>query len=66
MILLDVEDCQEGVMVKGKKINNLRYIDDTVLIATLQKGLQNLFDITLHRKRVCNLFDIKSSSRYEL
>jgi hypothetical protein len=34
-----------GIKVGGKTINNLRYADDTVLIATSQKDLQHLLSI---------------------
>jgi len=33
-----------GIMMSGRTINNLRYADDIVLIATSQEGLQTLID----------------------
>ncbi|CAG5129251.1 unnamed protein product, partial [Candidula unifasciata] len=36
-----------GIVVGGHNINNLRYADDTVLIATSQKELQEMIDIVV-------------------
>ena len=36
--------CEQGLKVSGKLINNLRYADDTVLLAESQEGLQELAD----------------------
>jgi len=33
-----------GITISGRTINNLRYADDIVLIATSQEGLQTLID----------------------
>ena len=44
VILRDLQDRQEGVVVNGININNLRYADDTVLIATSEEDLQNIFN----------------------
>ena len=44
VILRHLED-RPGVCVNGKVINNLRYADDTVLIATNEKDLQELLNI---------------------
>ena len=38
-----------GVCVNGKMINNLRYADDTVLIATNEKDLQELLNIVVEK-----------------
>ena len=39
-----------GISVDGININNLRYADDTILIATNEKDLQTLVD-TIVRER---------------
>ena len=44
MILRNPEDI-EGVKVGGYNCNNLRYADDTVLIASSEKDLQKLIDV---------------------
>ena len=43
-ILRSLDDVPEGVLVNGVRINNIRYADDTILIATSEKGLQRLLD----------------------
>ena len=44
LIMRNLED-SPGIKVGGKNVNNLRYADDTVLIAENEKDLQNLLDI---------------------
>lgn len=39
-----LENMQEGIKVNGRFINNLRYADDTVIIANSPDGLQKLID----------------------
>ena len=41
MILRNIKH-HKGVRVGGNNINNLRYADDTVLIADLEENLQNI------------------------
>ena len=44
-----------GLKVNGKMINNLRYADDTVLIAENEKDLQNLLDIVSEESKKLGL-----------
>ena len=44
VIMWKLEDHPEGIIVNGVKINNLRYADDTVLLATTAEDLQKLYD----------------------
>ena len=44
VILRELDDRPEGILVNGVKINNLRYADDTVLLATSASDLQKIFD----------------------
>ena len=46
MILRNLEGCP-GLKVNGENINNIRYADDTALIATSEKDLQKLLDIVV-------------------
>lgn len=39
-----------GVAVGGHNINNLRYADDTILIATNEKDLQAIIDMVVGKK----------------
>ena len=43
MILQETEDLK-GFFIGGQNINNLRYVDDTVLLAKSEKELQDLLD----------------------
>jgi hypothetical protein len=44
MILRNVEDV-EGIKIGGNNCNNIRYADDTVLIASNEEDLQKMIDI---------------------
>ena len=37
-----VDETQAGIKIAGRNINNLRYADDTTLIAESEKELKNL------------------------
>ena len=37
-----LDESIEGIKIAGRNINNLRYADDTTLMAELEKELQNL------------------------
>ncbi|XP_060531555.1 uncharacterized protein LOC132705138 [Cylas formicarius] len=39
-----LDDTEDGLVVNGQIINNLRYADDTVLVADTAEGLQRLVD----------------------
>ena len=39
-----LEVIHEGIKVNGRFVNNIRYADDTVIIANSQEGLQNLIN----------------------
>lgn len=45
----------EGIRIDGKNINNLRYPDDTVLIATCEKDLQKAPDEVVKESEVKGL-----------
>ena len=38
-----MEEAQAGIKIAGKNINNLRYADDTSLMAESKEELKNLF-----------------------
>ena len=37
-----LEETQAGIKIAGRNINNLRYVDDTTLMAESEKGLKSL------------------------
>ena len=41
-----LEDQEEGIVLNGVSVNNIRYADDTLLIANTLKGLQQLLNRT--------------------
>ena len=41
-----LEDQEEGIVLNGVSVNNIRYADDTLLISNTLKGLQQLLNRT--------------------
>ena len=39
-----LDEAQAGVKIAGRNINNLRYADDTTLMAESEEELKTLFD----------------------
>ena len=39
-----LEEAQAGIKITGRNINNLRYADDTTLMAESEEGLKKPFD----------------------
>ena len=61
MILRNLEDI-EGVKVGGYNCNNLRYADDTVLIASSEEDLQKMIDVVSNGSIKMGLsFNVKKS-----
>ena len=54
MILRNFEN-YPGVKINGENINNIRYADDTVLIADSEENLQRLLDITIEKSEEIGL-----------
>ena len=50
MILRELEDLP-GLVVGGHNINNIRYADDTVLIADLEEKLKELLDKVIEESK---------------
>ena len=42
MINTELEEAQAGIKIAGRNINNLRYADDTTLMAESEKELKSL------------------------
>ena len=49
-------ETQTGIKIAGRNINNLRYADDTTLIAESEKELQSLL---MKVKKECEKVDLK-------
>ena len=43
MINAGLEEAQAGIKIAGRSINNLRYADDTTLMAQSEEELKSLF-----------------------
>ena len=41
---LEMEEAQAGIKIAGRNINNLRYADDTTLMAESEEELKSLLD----------------------
>ena len=49
-----LEEAQAGIKISGRNINNLRYADDTTLMAESEEGLQSLLmKIKVESEKVC-------------
>ena len=44
MSISRLDELQAGIKIAGRNINNLRYADDTILMAEREEELKNLFD----------------------
>ena len=51
-----MENTEDGILLNGVLINNLRYADDTVLIADTAEGLQRLIDRVTE---VCEIYNMR-------
>ena len=54
MILRNLEN-YPGVKTNGENINNIRYADDTVLIADSEENIQRLLDVTIEKSEEMGL-----------
>ena len=42
MLNVRLDDSQAGIKIAGRNVNNLRYVDDTTLMAESEEELKNL------------------------
>ena len=54
-----------GIMIGGHMINNLRYADDTVIMATIEQDLQTLLNIIVENSEKVGLTLNKKKTTYE-
>jgi hypothetical protein len=50
-----LEDSQHGVTVGGRRIDNIRYADDTTLLATTQDGVREMMERLVAESEVSNM-----------
>ena len=46
-----LEETQAGIKIAGRNINNLRYADDTTLIAESEEKLKSLLKVIVEREK---------------
>ena len=51
-ILKELEEVDEGIQVNGRRINNIRYADDTALLAYSEAALQMLVNVVQTSREV--------------
>ena len=47
-----LEEAQAGIKIAGRNINNLRYADDTTLMAESEEDLKSLLKVKEEREKV--------------
>ena len=47
-----LEETQAGIKIAGRNINNLRYADDTTLMAESEKELKSLLKVKVESEKV--------------
>ena len=57
-----LDEAQAGIKIDGKNINNLRYADDTTLMAESKEELKSLLmKVTEESEKVCLRFKIQKT-----
>ena len=57
-----LEETQAGIKIAGRNINNLRYADDTILMAESEEELKSLLMYpNVHRSTVYNSQDMDAT-----
>ena len=51
-----LDESEDGIVVNGQLINNIRYADDTVLLADSAEGLRRIIDSVVE---ACNEYGLK-------
>ena len=55
-----LEEAQAGIKIAGKNINNLRYADDTTLMAEIEEELKSLLKVKEESEKVGLKLKIKN------
>ena len=57
-----LEEAQDGIKIAGRNINNLRYADDTILMAESEEELKNLLmKVKEESEKVCLKLNIQKT-----
>ena len=57
-----LEETQAGIKIARRRINNLRYADDTTLIAENEEELKRFYLIFIYKHYTCVNMDISNLS----
>ena len=62
-----LDEAQAGINIAGKNINNLRYADDTTLMAESEEELKSLFmNVKLENEKVILKLNIQKTKIYKI
>ena len=56
-----LEEAQAGIKIAGRNINNLRYADDTTLMAESEEELESLLKVKVESEKVGSNFNIQKT-----
>ena len=56
-----LEEAQAGIKIAGRNINNLRYADDTILMAESEEELKSLIKVKVESEKVVLKLDIQKT-----
>ena len=57
-----LEEAQAGIKIAGRNINNLRYVNDTTLMAESEEELKSLFlNVKEESEKVCLKLNIQKT-----
>ena len=58
----ELEEVQAGIKIAGRNINNLRYADDTILLAESEEELKNLLmKLKEESEKICLKLNIQKT-----
>ena len=58
---IGLEEAQAGIKIAGRNINNLRYAEDTTLVAESEEGLTSLMKVKEESEKVGLKFNIQKT-----
>ena len=56
-----LDESQAGIKIAGRNINNLRYADDTTLMAEIEEELKSLLRVKEESEKACLKFIIQKN-----